>query len=179
MSDLPTVPVARAKAPTRRRRRRVQASGTDRIFLALMVLIPTALVVGLVWLPAVATVVLSFASWTGVGSLDTIKWIGTDNYVNVFTIYPSLTGSIAEAVAQWMHRRVRRELGIEDERGKRYSWGYGACPDLEDNEKVLHLLGGERIGLTCDEETGFQYQPEQTTSALISSHPRAKYFVAR
>jgi multiple sugar transport system permease protein len=88
MSDLPTVPVAQAKAPTRRPRRRVQASGTDRLFLALMVLIPTALVVGLVWLPAVATVVLSFASWTGVGSLDTIKWIGTDNYVNVFTIYP-------------------------------------------------------------------------------------------
>ena len=88
MSDLPTVPVAQAKAQTRRRRRRVQASGTDRLFLALMVLIPTALVVGLVWLPAVATVVLSFASWTGVGSLDTIRWIGTDNYVNVFTIYP-------------------------------------------------------------------------------------------
>jgi multiple sugar transport system permease protein len=88
MSDLPTVPVAQTEAPTRRRRRRVQASGTDRIYLALMVIIPTALVVGLVWLPAVATVVLSFASWTGVGSLDTIKWIGTQNYVDVFTIYP-------------------------------------------------------------------------------------------
>jgi multiple sugar transport system permease protein len=92
MTDLPTVPApAEAAKPGRaapRRRRRVQASGTDRLFLALMVLIPTALVVGLVWLPAVATVVLSFASWTGVGSLDTIRWIGTDNYVNVFTIYP-------------------------------------------------------------------------------------------
>jgi len=88
MSDLPTVPAATAKAPARRRGRRVQASGTDRIFLALMVLVPTALVVGLVWLPAIATVVLSFASWTGVGSLDTIKWIGTQNYVDVFTIYP-------------------------------------------------------------------------------------------
>src|SRR5215216_5836979 len=87
MSDLPTVPVA-AKAPTRRRRRHVQATGTDRIFLALMVIVPTLLVVGLVWLPAVATVILSFASWTGVGDLDTIKWIGTQNYVNVFTIYP-------------------------------------------------------------------------------------------
>jgi multiple sugar transport system permease protein len=50
--------------------------------------VPTLLVVGLVWLPAVATVILSFASWTGVGDLDTIKWIGTQNYVNVFTIYP-------------------------------------------------------------------------------------------
>jgi multiple sugar transport system permease protein len=88
MSDLPTVPAATAKAPARRRGRRVQASGTDRIFLALMVIIPTALVVGLVWLPAIATVALSFASWTGVGSLDTIKWIGTQNYVDVFTIYP-------------------------------------------------------------------------------------------
>jgi multiple sugar transport system permease protein len=53
-----------------------------------MVGVPTLLVVGLVWLPAVATVVLSFASWTGVGDLSTIKWIGTQNYVNVFTIYP-------------------------------------------------------------------------------------------
>jgi multiple sugar transport system permease protein len=53
-----------------------------------MVGVPTLLVVGLVWLPAVATVILSFASWTGVGDLDTIKWIGTQNYVNVFTIYP-------------------------------------------------------------------------------------------
>jgi multiple sugar transport system permease protein len=93
MTDLPTVPVTPAEATSRRlarprRGRRVQTTGTDRLFLVLMVVIPTVLVVGLVWLPAVATVVLSFASWTGVGSLDTIKWIGTDNYVNVFTIYP-------------------------------------------------------------------------------------------
>jgi multiple sugar transport system permease protein len=99
MSDLPTVPVAQAKAPTRRRRRRrVQASGTDRIFLALMVIIPTALVVGLVWLPAIATVVLSFASWTGIGSLDTIKWIGTQNYVDVFTIYPPFKPALTHNV---------------------------------------------------------------------------------
>jgi multiple sugar transport system permease protein len=98
MSDLPTVPAAQAKAPTRRRRRRGQASGTDRLFLALMVIIPTALVVGLVWLPAVATVVLSFASWTGVGSLDTIKWIGTQNYVDVFTIYPPFKPALTHNV---------------------------------------------------------------------------------
>ena len=94
MTDLPTVPATPASAEaaprrlSRRRRRRVQASGTDRVFLALMVGVPTVLVVGLVWLPAVATVILSFASWTGVGDLDTIKWIGTRNYVDVFTIYP-------------------------------------------------------------------------------------------
>jgi multiple sugar transport system permease protein len=93
MTDLPTVPATPAEAAprrqaSRRRGRHVQASGTDRVLLALMVGVPTLLVVGLVWLPAVATVVLSFASWTGVGDLSTIKWIGTQNYVNVFTIYP-------------------------------------------------------------------------------------------
>ncbi|MFZ0161514.1 MAG: sugar ABC transporter permease [Kineosporiaceae bacterium] len=63
-------------------------SGRDRVVVALMVVIPTMLVVGLVWLPAIATVVLSFARWTGVGGLDTIEWVGTTNYVNVFTNYP-------------------------------------------------------------------------------------------
>jgi multiple sugar transport system permease protein len=93
MTDLPTVPATPAEAAprrpaSRRRGHHVQASGADRVFLALMVGVPTLLVVGLVWLPAVVTVVLSFASWTGVGDLSTIKWIGTQNYVNVFTIYP-------------------------------------------------------------------------------------------
>ena len=64
-------------------------------------------------------------------------------------------------------------------RGGRYSWGYPACPDLEDNELVAQLLDAARIGVVCDEDTGFQYQPEQTTSAIICHHPRAKYFVAR
>ena len=74
--------------PRRRRGGRVRVSGTDRIFLILMVLIPTILVVAWVWLPAIASVVLSFARWSGVGGLDTIEWIGTENYKNVFTNYP-------------------------------------------------------------------------------------------
>ena len=90
MSDLPVVPAAPAEAaaPRRRRGSRVRVTGTDRIFLALMVIVPTVLVVGWVWLPAIASVVLSFARWTGVGGLDTIQWIGTENYKNVFTNYP-------------------------------------------------------------------------------------------
>ena len=99
---------------------------------------------------------------------------------------------MAEALAELWHRRIREEWGFADEdgptltglfkqqyRGGRYSWGYPACPDLEDNRTVWELLEGGRIGVDVSEETGFQYQPEQTTSALISSHPRAKYFVAR
>ena len=74
-----------AAGPPRRVRR---VSGTDRIVVTLMVAVPTFLVVALVVFPAIATVALSFARWTGVGGLDTIQWIGTTNYVNVFTNYP-------------------------------------------------------------------------------------------
>jgi 5-methyltetrahydrofolate--homocysteine methyltransferase len=98
----------------------------------------------------------------------------------------------AEALAELWHRRIREEWGFAGEdgpslaglfrqqyRGGRYSWGYPACPDLEDNAKVAELLGADRIGIECNEETSWQYQPEQTTSALICHHPKAKYFVAR
>ncbi len=97
---------------------------------------------------------------------------------------------MAEALAEYWHRRIREEWGFADEdgptlsglfrqqyRGGRYSWGYPACPDLEDNVKVHDLLGGGRIGLEVSEDTGYQYQPEQTTSAIICHHPQAKYFV--
>jgi len=114
---------------------------------------------------------------------------------NRYTEYLHLHGlgvEMAEALAEYWHHRIREEWGFADEdgpslaglfrqqyRGGRYSWGYPACPDLEDNTKVLELLGGDRIGLECSEETGYQYQPEQTTSAIILHHPKAKYFVAR
>ena len=62
-------------------------------------------------------------------------------------------------------------------RGARYSWGYPACPDLEDNARVADLLEAGRIGVACSAETGWQYRPEQTTSALICHHPDAGYFV--
>jgi len=99
---------------------------------------------------------------------------------------------MAEALAEYWHHRIREEWGFVDQdgptltglfrqqyRGGRYSWGYPACPDLEDNEKVADLLDAGRIGIEVNEETGFQYQPEQTTSAIILHHPRAKYFVAK
>jgi multiple sugar transport system permease protein len=78
----------------RRGRGRRRLSGGDRIVVILMVTLPTLLVVGLVWLPAVATVLLSFTSWNGVGGLGTIKWVGTTNYVNVFTNYPPFTPAV-------------------------------------------------------------------------------------
>jgi len=96
---------------------------------------------------------------------------------------------MAEALAEYWHHRIREELGFASEdgpsltglfrqkyRGGRYSWGYPACPDLEDNAKVVELLSAERIGVEVSE--GFQLNPEQTTTAIICHHPQAKYFVA-
>ena len=90
---------ARRAAAPRRKGSRVRVSGTDRVLLVLMVAIP--LTMGLGWLPAIASVVLSFARWTGVGGLDTIEWIGTENYVNVFTNYPPFKPALTHNVV-WL-----------------------------------------------------------------------------
>jgi 5-methyltetrahydrofolate--homocysteine methyltransferase len=96
---------------------------------------------------------------------------------------------MAESLAELWHRRIREELGFAQEdgptltglfrqqyRGGRYSWGYPACPDLADNAKVVELLGADRIGVAMSENS--QLEPEQTTDAIICSHPAAKYFIA-
>jgi 5-methyltetrahydrofolate--homocysteine methyltransferase len=121
----------------------------------------------------------------------TAKLYADDRYVDYMQLH-GVGVEMAEALAELWHQRIREELGIAGEdgptlqglfrqkyRGGRYSWGYPACPDLEDNLTVAELLGADRIGLTVSEDTGYQFQPEQTTSALICHHPQAKYFVAR
>jgi 5-methyltetrahydrofolate--homocysteine methyltransferase len=83
----------------------------------------------------------------------------------------------AEALAESMHHRVRSELGLPPQRGKRYSWGYGACPDLAQHEIVWRLLGArEAIGVELTE--AYQIVPEQSTAAIIMHHPQASYFNA-
>ncbi len=82
----------------------------------------------------------------------------------------------AEALAEWLHRRIRRELGIDARRGQRYSFGYPACPDLEQQEPLCRLIDAAGIGVTLT--TAFQLVPEQSTSALVAHHPAAKYFNA-
>ena len=102
-----------------------------------------------------------------------------------------LSVQLTEALAEYWHKRVREELGFGDDdgedlgevlahqayRGSRYSFGYPACPDLEDRAKVVELLRPERIGVTLSEE--FQLHPEQATDAIVVHHPEAKYFNAR
>ncbi|HKY15467.1 MAG TPA: vitamin B12 dependent-methionine synthase activation domain-containing protein, partial [Microthrixaceae bacterium] len=121
----------------------------------------------------------------------TAELFAADKYQDYLLLH-GIGVEMAEALAELWHRRVREEWGFAEEdgptlgglfrqqyRGGRYSWGYPACPDLEDNMTVAELLGADRLGIEVSEATGFQYQPEQTTSALICHHPRAKYFVAR
>ncbi len=111
---------------------------------------------------------------------------------NRYTDYLHLHGlgvEMAEALAEYWHHRIREEWGFADEdgpnllglfrqqyRGGRYSWGYPACPNLEDNATAVALVEGARIGVEVSE--GFQLHPEQSTVAIICHHPRAKYFVA-
>ncbi len=83
----------------------------------------------------------------------------------------------AEAVAQWMHERVRREMGISSEQGKRYSWGYPACPDLEGHKDLFRILPAQAIGMELT--SAFQLTPEQSTAAIIMHHPEAKYYAVR
>ena len=100
-----------------------------------------------------------------------------------------LSVQLTEALAEFWHARVRSELGLTGDadvdgmirdqayRGSRYSFGYPACPDLEDRRVLVDLLDPLRIGVTLSEE--LQLHPEQSTDALIVHHPEAKYFNAR
>ena len=109
---------------------------------------------------------------------------------NAYREYLELHGlsvQLTEALAEYWHARVRRELGIADAdpddldgffrvgyRGARYSIGYPACPDLADRAKMVRLLEPSRIGVELSEE--MQLHPEQSTDAIVIHHPEAKYF---
>jgi 5-methyltetrahydrofolate--homocysteine methyltransferase len=113
-------------------------------------------------------------------------WFAEDRYQDYLYLH-GFGVEMAEAMAEYVHKRIRAELGFAGEdardrdrllqqgyRGSRYSFGYPACPNLEDQEQILDLLGAERIGLTLSD--GYQLHPEQSTSAIVLHHPQAKYF---
>ena len=86
-----------------------------------------------------------------------------------------LSVEAAEATAEYVHRHVRRELNLDAKRGKRYSWGYPACPDLADHQKVFALLPQvNELGLELS--AAHQLIPEQSTAAIVVHHPAAKYY---
>jgi len=114
------------------------------------------------------------------------EWFQANKYQDYLYLH-GLSVETTEAMAEYVHARVRSELGFGSEdsrdkeellrqvyRGSRYSFGYPACPNLEDQVPLLRLLGAERIGVSLTDE--FQLNPEQSTSAIVLHHPRAKYF---
>ena len=114
------------------------------------------------------------------------EWFAKDRYQDYLYLH-GFGVEITEALAEYVHKRIRHELGhgAEDApnmhdllkqnyRGSRYSFGYPACPNLSDQRRLLELLGAERIGVSLGE--GDQLHPEQSTSALVILHPQAKYF---
>jgi 5-methyltetrahydrofolate--homocysteine methyltransferase len=124
-------------------------------------------------------------------SEETARLFAADRYQDYLHLH-GLGVEMAEALAEFWHHRIREEWGFVQEdgptlgglfrqqyRGGRYSWGYEACPDLEDNAKCAELVGADRIGVEVSEETSWQFHPEQTTAAIICHHPQAKYFVVR
>ncbi|GAA2307678.1 methionine synthase [Streptomyces kunmingensis] len=118
----------------------------------------------------------------------TAELFAADSYRDYLELH-GLSVQLAEALAEYWHARVRSELGIDgsdpaamqgmfrtEYQGCRYSFGYPACPDLEDRAKIAALLGPERIGVHLSEE--FQLHPEQSTDAIVVHHPEASYFNA-
>ena len=115
------------------------------------------------------------------------KKLFNENKYTDYLYFHGLSVETAEALAEWSHKKIRTELDIhhEDEKemkkllgqgyhGTRYSFGYPACPYLEDQSKMFELIKPERIGISLSES--FQLHPEQSTSAIIVHHPQAKYF---
>jgi 5-methyltetrahydrofolate--homocysteine methyltransferase len=80
----------------------------------------------------------------------------------------------AEGLAEWLHSEVRSELEIAQDQGRRYSWGYPACPDQSEHEKVWRLLDLGEIGMSLSD--GYAVMPEQSTVAIVAHHPQAVYF---
>jgi 5-methyltetrahydrofolate--homocysteine methyltransferase len=113
---------------------------------------------------------------------------GADQYSD-YLYFHGLAVQMAEALAEWAHARIRRELGFADSadmplrdvlaqryRGSRYSFGYPACPNVADSRQQLLWLDAQRIGLSMDESE--QLHPEQSTTALVALHSKARYFSA-
>ena len=117
------------------------------------------------------------------------EWFAANDYQQYLFLH-GLGVETAEALAEYVHKQIRAELGVSQHdardrqalfkqgyQGSRFSFGYPACPDLEQQRGIMKLLEPSRIGLSLSEE--FQLEPEQSTSAIVTIHPEARYFSAR
>jgi 5-methyltetrahydrofolate--homocysteine methyltransferase len=122
-------------------------------------------------------------------SRHSAELFAANNYKD-YLYFHGLSVECAEALAELWHKKIREELGIDGKdapdirrlfaqgyQGSRYSFGYPACPNLEDQTKIFALLDAGRIGVHLTEE--FSLVPEQSTNAMIVHHPEARYFTLR
>ncbi len=136
--------------------------------------------------PRIDVVPMQIVTVGATASLYEQELFKSDKYTD-YLYFHGLSVESAEAAAEIVHKRIRAELGFASEdasslqkmlnqgyRGTRYSFGYPACPNLEDQALLFELLQPESIGITLTDE--FQLVPEQSTSAIIVIHPEAKYF---
>ncbi|MFO0837105.1 MAG: homocysteine S-methyltransferase family protein [Phycisphaerae bacterium] len=144
------------------------------------------------WRPASAGVdVVAFQIVTAGRRVSEVarQWFAANEYQQYLFLH-GLGVETAEAAAEYLHKQIRGELGVggadardmprlfqQGYQGSRYSFGYPACPRLEDQEKLMKLLKPERVDITLSEE--FQLDPEQSTSAIVAHHPAARYFNVR
>jgi 5-methyltetrahydrofolate--homocysteine methyltransferase len=131
---------------------------------------------------------LSLVTIGAKASQETQRLFEAGEYTKYLYLH-GLSVETAEALAEYLHKQIRQELGIASEdsphirdlfhqkyRGSRYSFGYPACPNLEDQTKLFALLHPEEnVGVRLT--SGFLLEPEQSTSAIVVHHPSAKYFV--
>ncbi|HEX9039075.1 MAG TPA: homocysteine S-methyltransferase family protein [Ktedonobacterales bacterium] len=110
-------------------------------------------------------------------SEETARLQAAHDYTEAYFLH-GLSVQMAEAMADYVNARVRKELGLSEDGARRYSWGYAAIPDLEDHERVFKLLGvPEAIGVTLTES--WQLVPEQSTAAIVVPNPASVYFAVR
>jgi len=103
------------------------------------------------------------------------KMQSANDYTEAYFTH-GLAVQTAEATANYLHEHIRRELGLGEAQGKRYSWGYPAIPELEDHFKVFKLLPAVESELGISLSTSGQLIPEQSTAAIIVHHAQAKYY---
>ena len=111
---------------------------------------------------------------TGPGASELSNRLQADGaYDDMLRVHGFAT-QMAEATAEFVHQRIRRELRLGEEQGRRYSWGYPSCPDLEDHETLMRIVPAGEIGVSLT--AGYQFVPEQSTGAIVMHHPEARYF---
>ena len=117
----------------------------------------------------------------GPKAADFARALFTQNEYQKYLFWRGFNVAVTEGLAEFVHRKILQELGLIDKNaassqhyGTRFSLGFPACPNLEDQQKIIHLLEAQKIGVSLSET--FQLLPEESTSAIVIHNPQSKHF---